>query len=273
MGDLVTITPTRGVDDSVRSRLRSARPLLRLWIGRDLRARYRHSTLRASWSIVQPLALLLTYGWVFVFVLDVPQEDIPYLSFAWAGLAVFGLVQQALGAGTGSIVDSAGVVSKVYFPREVIPLSVVGVAVVDLATTLGILVVLAWVQIGPPSIHLVGAILPLAMITVWVAAVTTLAATGNVFRRDVRQVMPLVLRVLFIVSPVMYSASSFGPVMARVSELNPIAVAIEGVRDTVLREQWPDLLPLAAHLVAAGALLALSLVLVGRVERTMADHV
>jgi lipopolysaccharide transport system permease protein len=269
----VVITPDRGLEQPLVARVRSSGPLLRLWTARELRARYRQSVLRAGWSIIQPVALMGTYGWVLTAVLDVQQEPIPYLTFAWSGLVGYLFLQQALGLGVGSIVDAGHIVSKVYFPREVLPLAVVGVSLVDLAVTMVILFVLAVIQVGAPSIHAIAVVVPLLVLVVAIAAATVACAAITVFRRDLRHAMPLILRMAFILSPVMYSVQQFGPRARWIVELNTLTVCIEAIRDTVLRGAWPQWHLLAAHGAVAAVLLVVTIAGVSRIERRMSDQV
>lgn len=273
MGDLVVITPRGGIQQSLTRRIRSGWPLLRLWTGRELRSRYRQSWLRSGWSVIQPVVLLITYGWVLVEVLDVGDGKVPYLTFAWAGLVPFTFVAQALGQGVGSIRYEGHVISKVYFPREILPLSVVGAACMDLAVTTAILVVVSWFQLGPPSVHLVALVAVDLVLVVWVAGLTTLAATITVFRRDLAHAMPLVLRVLFIISPVMYPASLLTERAPALARINPLTVIIEGTRAAAVEGRWPDWGPLAAQGVVATAVLVLALAVVRRTEARMPDRV
>ena len=267
------ITARGGIQQSLARRVVDALPLLRLWTVRELRTRYRQSVLHASWSVIQPAVLLLTYGFVLTSVLDVGHENVPYLTFAWAGLAPFAFVQQSLGQGVGSIQQAGNVISKVYFPREILPLSIVGAAGVDLGITTTLLVVISWVQIGPPSVHLLALVLVDVVLVLWVAGLTVLVAALTVFRRDLLHAMPLLLRALFIVSPVMYSASVLEDRAPVLSTLNPVTVVIQATRDTVIRHRWPAFGPLAIH-AAVGALLLVSAILVvRRFERTMSDRV
>lgn len=266
------MTAERGVHETLGRRVGSALPLLGLWIRRDLRARYRQSWLRAGWSVIQPVVLLLTYGWVLTAVLDVGDDEVPYLTFAWAGLVVFIFIQQALGVGVGSIQQSRHIITKVYFPREVLPLASVGVALVDLGIMTLILVVLSWVQVGPPTIHLVAIPIIDVVLALWVAGLTMLAATAAVFRRDVVHVMPLVLRVLFIVSPIMYATSLLEERAPAFVSWNPITVTIEATRNVATRATWPNWTLLAIHGVVGVALFLGAVVTVRRFERRMSDR-
>lgn len=265
----VRITPQRGLDLSGMARLAAVVPLLKAWVIRDTRARYRQSVLSASWSIIQPVVILLTYGWVLATVLDVGSEDLPYLSFAWAGLVPFSFLQQSFGQGVGSLQQAGPLISRVYFPREVVPLSVVGCALVELMLTTVLLVIVGWVQVGAPTVHLVSLLAIDAVLVIWVAALTLAAASVSVFRRDLIHGVPLMLRVAFITSPVMYSAT----VLGAWSSLNPLSVVTEATRDAALRHVWPDMSLLGIHAVVGTVALVCAYAMFRRLEPRMGDFV
>lgn len=265
----VNITPERGLDLSGAARLGVVAPLLKAWIVRDTRARYRQSVLNASWTFIQPVVILLTYGWVLSTVLNVSSEGLPYLSFAWAGLVPFTFLQQAFGQGVGSLQQAGPLISRVYFPREVVPLSVVGCALVDLAFTTALLIIVGWVQVGPPTVHLAALLAVDVVLILWVSALTLIAASVSVFRRDLIHAVPLLLRVAFITSPVMYSAT----VLGAWSSANPLAFVTEATRDATLRHSWPDLSLLGMHFVGGVLLLMAAYRLFRRLEPRMGDFV
>jgi len=235
--------------------------------------RYRQSVLRSGWSLLQPLTILATYGWVLTAVLDIKPEDAPYLTFAWAGIVPFTFFAQSLSQGVGSIQQAGSVISRIYLPREVFPLSVVAMSGVDLLIMLATLIVVAWIQVGPPTMHLLGLIPVGLVLLIWTVVVTVAAAGLTVFRRDLNFAVPLAMRVLFIVTPVMYPASLVAEQSEWLVRLNPLAVVVEGVRSSVYRAQWPDMQLLGAHFVVA--VLCLLVVSIGfrRAEPRMSDFV
>jgi ABC-2 type transport system permease protein len=163
------------------------------------------------------------------------------------------------------------VTSRLYFPREILPLSVVGGAAVDLGIMLVTLIATAWIQVGPPTVHLLGLIPVLVMLGAWTAALTLAAAAVTVFRRDLNFAVPLVLRVLFIGTPVMYPASLIARSGRWLVRANPVAVAIEGTRDAVYRGRWPEIGLLSVHLGLGLAGLVAAFVLFRRLEPRMTD--
>ena len=272
-GPTVTIVPGRGLVQSSSQRLSMLLPLLWVWTRRELRIRYRQSILSVGWGLIQPVTLLVIYGWVVVRVLEVGQTDLPYLSFAWAGIVPFTFLSQALSEGVGSIQTSGALISRVYFPREVLPFSVVLASLADLAVMTVLLLVVAWAQLGAPAIALVGLLAVDLLLIVWALALTLLTSTATVFRRDLNYAVPLLLRVLFIVSPVVYSADFIRDRAYWIWAANPLAVVIEGTRDTVLLGRWPDWGLLGAHLGGGTALLVVAYAIFRRIEPRMGDYV
>lgn len=271
--DNVVISPGRGIEMSLPERLRLTWPLVLAWTRRDLRARYRQSVLRSWWSFIQPVTILVIYGVVFTAVLDISVEEAPYLVFAWAGIVPLTFFSSSLGQGVGSIQQAGQIISRVAFPRDVIPLSVVAGASVDLLIMTVVLVALAWVQVGPPSIHLLG-LLPIALVLCcWTVAVTIAAAGVTVFRRDLRFAVPLALQMLFIATPAMYPASLIADWAEWVNIVNPLTVVIEGTRDAVYRGVWPDMPVLGAQFLASLVALVGSFALFRRLEPQMSDFV
>lgn len=269
--DEVVISPARGIEQSLRDRVRTTWPLVTTWTVRDLRVRYRQSVLRSGWSLIQPLAILFTYGWVLTAVLDVQPEEAPYLTFAWAGIVPFTFFAQSLGQGVGSIQQAGPIISRLYLPREVLPLSVIGGALADLLIMLVTLVAVAWVQVGPPSIYLLGLVPVMLVLTVWTTGVTVAAAALTVFRRDLNFAVPLLLRVLFIVSPIMYSSALIAQQSELLVELNPLAVVADGTRTAIYGDRWPDFALLGTHLAVASILLMVVFAVFRRLEPRMSD--
>lgn len=267
----VVITPARGIEQTWRSRLVSTWPVLVAWTMRDLRARYRQSLLRSGWSLAQPLAILLTYGWVLTAVLDVRPEEAPFLTFAWAGIVPFTFVSQSLSLGVGSIQQAGPVISRVYLPKEVLPLSVVGASLTDLAVMTATLFVVAGVQVGSPGVHALGILAADVVLILWTVVLTVGSSAATVFRRDLNFAVPLLLRIWFIVTPVMYEARLLEERSHWLVDLNPVAVVIEATRSATYGHRWPDWTLLGIH--AAVATAALCVVMAGfrRLEPRMSD--
>jgi len=255
-----------------RSRLKAEVRLTISFARRDLHSQYRQSALTLLWSIVQPMLIVAVYAIVFSQILRVQGNGLPYLSFVIAGLAVWRYFSAGLSQAT-SFIDRSGTLSKVYFRREIIPLSGCVSALVDLGISLVALVVIAWIQGLPPTIHLLALPLVLIVLLTYTAAIAIMLATITVFIRDVAHAMPTISQVLFLASPILYPQSQIPPRLAFLGTVNPIAVAAEALRDVTLAGTWPDLGLLLVHLVIGCAFLVIAIVYLRSIENRIVDVV
>jgi ABC-type polysaccharide/polyol phosphate export permease len=256
---------------SVVGRLAWTTSLLRTLTPREFRIRYRASALDLGWSLITPVALLLVYGVILTGAFDVTGGCAPYLSTAWAGLVVWAFFSSAVGSSAHSLLVSSDLVSKVYFPREAIPLAEVGVSLIDLAIGLVTFVAVFLVQ-GVPVTHTVVAAVPaILLVVIWSAAISIFAAVLSVLVRDVGHAVGLGLRLGFFATPVMYEADALPERLGWIAVVNPVAVAIGALRDSVLCGTWPSWSLLGAQLVVGIAVLAAALWYVGRIEDRLVD--
>lgn len=200
-----------GTVQSIRDIL-GQRELLGLLIRRELRAKYKDSALGFFWSLARPLAMLIVYYVAigkFLGAEASPRkpEGIPsFAIFIFAGLTAWQLFSDIVIGGTGSIVGNAGLIKKVYLPREVFPLSVVGAAIVNFAFQLGVLVAATAVLGAFPTGARWGyAGLSLAVLVVWATALAMLLSAVNVYLRDVQYLVEIMIMILFWASPIVYA--------------------------------------------------------------------
>ncbi|MCU1589893.1 MAG: Polysaccharide transporter permease protein [Frankiales bacterium] len=255
-----------------RSRLRQAWPLLVVWARREFRVRYRQSALGGLWAIVQPALTLAIYGGLLHGALKVGSEGLPYLAWAWAGLALWSFMVNSLTSASSSLINSAGITGKVYFPREIVPLAPVGACSIDLLIGFCGTVVLLIVQGVGLSWHVV--LLPVVLVPLflWTAALGILMATLTVFIRDLRMVIPFVLQMMFLASPIVYPPSVLPRSVHWVLAVNPVAAVVTAARDLLLRHELPQN-PLVLLAQTGAGLTALILVLayLRSVEPRLAD--
>jgi lipopolysaccharide transport system permease protein len=244
--------------------------LIREWARRDFNARYRQSRLRSVWTLIQPISLIAVYGVVFSEILRVDGDGLPYLSFIVAGVIAYRYVALGLGQIT-TLVDNANVLSKVYFPREVLPLSVCVIGLLDLAIGMVLLIGVAWAQDIPPETTLIALPLPIILLVLVTAGLCVVLSTVAVFMRDIVHVMPTVLQIVFFASPVMYPASQYPPGFGALADANPIAVGIEAIRDVALRHTWPPWPLLGLHLVLGALLFVGSIAYLRAIEHRIVD--
>ena len=270
-GEWVCRTSRGGPSVALLPRLLGAVPLLRVWTAREFQARYRQSAFDSLWSLIQPIGVVLIYGFLFAIVLEVAPGGIPYLAFAFAGIAPWRFISFATSAGFPSIMSSHSTITKVYFPREVIPLSVVLAALVDLAIATGLLLVVVVVQGVGISVTVV-ALLPIdSVLLAYVAGFTVLGASIGVFVRDLTLLLPLAQQFLFVASPIMYPASLVPQQLEWLNVVNPVAVIVEATRDVTVRHAWPDWSLLGVHAVVAVLVLVAALAYCRAVEPHMSD--
>jgi lipopolysaccharide transport system permease protein len=257
----------------VAGRRRAGRTLVlaRVLAVREVRARYRQSKLEMFWSILTPIVMVGVYGFVLTRVFQVDGGGLPYLSLVWSGMVIWTVFSSAVGAGVGSIVANRDLLSKVYFPREALPLATTGAALYDLVISGGLLALLVAVQIRSVSVTAVAAVVPLTVIIVWSAALSVMLGALAVFVRDVLHLTRLALQVGFFATPVMYSSDYLPPGLSVLNSLNPVAACIDGLRDAIILQQWPDMGLLAVHGAVGMMLLLAAVAYTSAVEDRMVD--
>lgn len=257
--------------ESLFGRIRRSLPLVGMWASREYRIRYRQSSLGLAWSVIQPLALLATFGVVLSLVLRVETEGFPYVTFTYAGLVLWTFISNAVSLGVASTLNAMPVLSKTYFAREVVPLAVVIASLVDLLIGSALLAILAVVQGVGLSVTFAGAVPISIVLGVYVASVAIFGGAFTVFVRDLRHALPVLIQVVFFASPVMYPASLVPEDWRWVNAVNPVAVVVESMRDVVLRHQWPDWALLGAHAAVASVLLIGAIAYTRSVEPRLVD--
>lgn len=254
-----------------KTRFLTSWPLLRMYSLRQVQLRYRQSMLGLSWTLLQPVAIMAIYGFIFQVFLEVDGGGLPYLSVAWAGLTIWMFVQAAIQMGTVSLQNDSWLLGRVWFPREIIPLAPVLAGLIDLGAAAAILVVIVMVQGIGLSFHIIALPLVLLVLVVWCAAISVFCATVTIFLRDMATIVGLGLRLLFIATPVMYPDSTVPEHLRWVNAVNPIGAVVSNTRATVLSHTWPNWELLVFHLFIGTGFLMLSLWYLRSVERRMVD--
>jgi lipopolysaccharide transport system permease protein len=238
-----------------------------------IRVRYKQSLLGPAWAVLQPLATLGVLTVVFSYIARMPTGGVPYALFALAGLVPWICFTNAVTTSTQSLVSHAQLVTRVYFPREIVPLTYVSAAAVDGAIT-GVLLLLlmAYYGVAPgPSVWLAVPILLLllALITGFALA----AAATNVRFRDVGVAMPVALQLLFFASPIAYPLETVPARVAGLYMLNPVVGIIENFRRVMLDAGPLHAPSLTVSIVWAALLLPAAYAWFKQVEATAADVV
>lgn len=239
------LTPVGASGKKGRSTLQSVREvlgqrrLLGLLVSRELRAKYKGSSLGILWSLVRPLAQLLIYYIAIGQFLGAARSIPDFAIFVFTGLTAWGLYSEIISAGTTSVIANAGLVKKVYLPREIFPLAAVGGSLFNFAVQFLVLIA-ATIVLGRPPLHIELLYLPLAIVLILVVA-TALAlilSALNVYLRDVQHLVEILLLILFWASPIVYSMGFVNRVLhgSWVEELylaNPVTLAVLGMQKAI----------------------------------------
>lgn len=247
------------------------RELLGFLAWRDIKVRYKQTTLGVLWALIQPAVTLTVFTFIFGKLAGMPAGNAPYPLLVLCGLLPWQLFSAAFSNASGSLVANTHLISKVYFPRLIVPLSSVAVALIDFAVVLVLLAVMClWWQFTPDWRIIV---LPLFIVLTLLTAIGTgLWLTAlTVKYRDFRFVVPFLLQVGLFLSPVGFSSTNL-PNWRFIYSLNPMVGAIDGFRWCLLRgEPALDPLNLAISIGMAALLLASGIWYFRRTERTFAD--
>lgn len=267
----IEIAPSRGWEALDLRGVWEYRELVWFLIWRDIKVRYKQASLGIAWAVIQPVMTMLVFTLIFGRLAQLPSDGLPYPVFTFTALLPWQLFSGALTGSANSVVNSASLISKVYFPRLVIPIASVMATLVDFSISFGVLLgLMAWYGI---SLRLAVVVLPLlVMLALAIAlAVGLWASALNVRYRDVRHVMPFVVQFWLLASPVAYSTSLItSPAWRAVYSLNPMVGVIEGFRWAVLGSTPPSVLVVPSVFVT-GVLLAGGLFFFRRTEASFAD--
>ncbi len=216
---------------------------------RDLRIRYKQSLLGIAWAVLLPLSMMLVFTFVFTRAIDASSllpVQMPYALFAYVGLVPWTFFSVSLGACVNSLVANRNLVTKVYFPREVFPLSCIASSFVDFCIAMSVLTALmAYFHVRgewtfAPRLPLL--FLPV-IVTVQILltiGIGMFLAMANLFYRDVRQILGITIQLWMFVSAVVVPVPRDGSLLARVIGLNPLVPLIESYRDCIVHGRWPD---------------------------------
>ncbi|MGE0641500.1 MAG: ABC transporter permease [Thermoanaerobaculia bacterium] len=267
---LTVIQPTRGWRALDLRELWAYRELLWVLALRDIQVRYKQTALGASWAILRPLLTMLIFTVVFGRFAKIPSDGIPYSIFVFAGLMPWTYFASAVASSGASLVGSANLVSKVYFPRLIVPLSAIGASLVDLLVSAGVLFILmAWYGVGWSANLLAAPFLVLA-VTFTALGVGVLLAAITVTYRDVNHLLPFLIQTWLYVTPVIYPSSLVPERLRPLLDLNPMTGLIEAFRSAFLGRPF-DVRSLAISLGISLALFGVGVAYFERVERRFAD--
>lgn len=269
----VVIEPTRGWAPVNLRELWKYRDLLMILAGRDVKLRYKQTVLGVTWVILQPLVAALIFTVVFGRFAKLPSDGHPYLVFVFGGVAVWNYFAAVLQRAGNSLLTDSRLITKVYFPRLLIPLASTFSALIDLAVSLTVLGVVMMIYGVSPTWRLLTLPLFIGLAALTATGVSLWLAALNVRYRDFVHAMPFLLQVWMFASPVAYATSIVPERWRLLYGLNPAVAFIEGTRWAVLGTS-----AITGQTIVIAAALSAAIFTAGtfffrRVERGFADTV
>ena len=269
---LLVLEPTQGWASLDLANVWAHRELLYFLTWRDITLRYKQTALGITWAVIQPLFPMIIFALFFGRLGHMPSDGVPYAAFTYAGLLSWTYFANAVSTSAASVVGSSSLVTKVYFPRMIIPGAAVLAALLDFFIGFGVMaVLLIWFQVPLRSSL---AMLPLliALETAFALAVGMFFAALTVKYRDVRHALPFLIQVWMFVTPIIFPSSIVPPRWRMLLALNPLLGIVENFRAAMfgLPFHWGEL---TVSAVLAAATLVYSAYSFRRLERTFADTI
>jgi lipopolysaccharide transport system permease protein len=272
-GSVIRVRSSRGWASLNLRELWEYRELLYFLTWRDIKVRYRQTVLGAAWAILQPFLTMVVFSVFFGKLAKIPSDGIPYPIFSYAALVPWTFFAHGLNQSSHSLVGSANLIRKVYFPRLVVPISSVLSGVVDFVLAFIVLLGMMLYYGIAPTIHVLT--LPLLLI---LALVTSLGvglwlSALNVEFRDVRYVVPFLVQFWLFATPIAYPSTLLQEPWRTIYSLNPMVGVVEGFRWALLGTDTAPGRLIAVSVVAALAVLVGGAFYFRRMEKTFADIV
>jgi lipopolysaccharide transport system permease protein len=272
---VVEISPeTRSLNFATLQELWDYREVLWAFTVRAVKVKYKQAIIGIGWALLQPVLAALVFALIFGVLAKLSNGDeTPYLLFVLAGMTCWSYVNTAVSTSSQSLVTDQTLLRKVYFPREVIPFSAIGAALVDFAPAVAVLGVVAALYGEFPALSWIT--LPVLFLTlVVIATAAGLILSGlNVYYRDVKHAIPFLLQLGLFSSAVVFPLSLLEEWETPYGIANPVAGVIDGVRSVVTAGDWPDPVMTIGALLWSLVLLVATYAIFERLERNFGDRV
>lgn len=249
------------------------RELLYFFVWRDLKVRYKQTAIGVAWAVLQPFVSMVVFSVFFGALIKVPSDGIPYPIFVYTGLLFWQFFSGSLSDTSNSLISNRSIITKVYFPRIILPIAAIIVQFVDFFVASVVLVFLMFYYGFTP--HLVGLfIIPLLLAISFLAAVGggMVLASINVKYRDVRYILPYFIQILMFVTPVIYPPSIAGK-YSWILAINPMTAVIKGARGALLGTEPINWFLLSISLTAVAIIFIIGFYMFKKTERYFADIV
>lgn len=253
------------------SRLFAYRDLLLVFIWREFLIRYKQTAIGVLWAILQPVSLMLLFSFIFGVVLQMTQKNYPYTLFYFAGVLPWTFFSGATNFAVTSLSHNFNLVTKIYFPREIIPLSGVAINFIDYIIGLAVYFFLLLFYRIPITWNFLWLFPLMALLVVYTTSVSLLLAALNVYYRDVKLASTFLLQFLFFATPVIYSVDAVDNRWKLLLFLNPLTFIVENMRRVTIEGRGIVLWQIGAEMLGIFLLYLVIYMIFIRIERAFAD--
>jgi lipopolysaccharide transport system permease protein len=236
-----------------------------------IKVRYKQSVLGIAWAILQPLSLMLIYTVIFSYIARMPSDGAPYAVFAYAALLPWTAFSSALANATNSLISHTHLVTKVYFPREILPLTYVIASIFDFIIASSVFLGLLLYYHVSLTLNALYAVPVVVVLMIFATAMSLFLSATQVRFRDIGMAMPLLLQLWMFATPVVYPLSAVPSRLRPIYSLNPMVGLIESFRHVMLYGAAPDFRLLGLATLISIVLLVASYIYFKHVEATVAD--
>lgn len=267
----ILIQPRHNFSWSLFKEFWMARELLYYLVWRDFKIRYKQAVIGVGWAILKPLMLMVVFVFIFGIFIRVPTGDVPYSVVVYTGLLGWNFIGVVISSAAASLISNANLLTKIYFPRLLAPLSVSLVALIDLAISLPLLFgLLFWFNI-PITLHVLWLPLIFTLIFLLSFGIGVILAALYVRYRDIGLLLPIILQVWMWATPIIYPLEIVPERWLTLYSLNPFVGLVQGLRWAVVGATAPTPFMLAVSISLTTVVLVAGIFLFQFVEDTFAD--
>lgn len=246
------------------------RELLYFLTWRDIKVRYKQTAIGAAWAIIQPLLIVLVFAVFFGLFMGVPTEDMPFIVFFYCAMLPYMFFSNALSLSSGSLINSSNLITKIYFPRAIVPIASVAAGLVDLLITTAILVAMLPLYGARPTVGFL--MLPVMLLVTLCLSMAfgILLSALTVKYRDIRHALPFVLQLWMYVTPIVYPLTVVPEKWRWLMYINPLTGVVEGIRSAVWGRPF-NWAAIALSIAITALMLFVSALAFRRIENSFAD--
>lgn len=253
------------------ARLREYGDLLYTLSVHRISVRYKQTSLGLAWALLQPVMMMIIFTGVFSVLARMPSDGAPYALFAFTALLPWSLFNTAVSGGTNSLVAHTSLITKVYFPREILPMTYIVAALFDFAIGFVVLLGLMYWYSVPLTVYALALVPIVLLLSLWTLSVALVLAAVQVRYRDIGVALPVLMQIVMFASPIIYPLSAVPDAWRPWYLLNPLAGIVSSFRDLLLRQSAPDPYPLAMACLVTAVTLPAAYMFFKHAEATMAD--